>query len=99
MAVFKFYNWLETFKIEEVVLKKFCKGLDNGYLPNPYHNSAHAADVLHSLNYILHFVGLGKSLTDEQMLAAHIAAAVHDFKHPGLNNNYLMKTRRELAIT
>lgn len=26
------------------------------------------------------------------------AAAIHDYEHPGLNNNYLVKTRSDLAL-
>ncbi len=33
------------------------------------------------------------------LLASYIAALVHDFEHSGVNNDFLIKTSHDLAIT
>ncbi|KAK3261137.1 hypothetical protein CYMTET_29944 [Cymbomonas tetramitiformis] len=65
-----------------------------------YHNVVHAADVLHSLFAIL-VLGQVKDvllLSDEELLAALVAAAVHDLQHPGVTNDFLISTGSELAV-
>ena len=41
-------------EITEVKLGHFLTVLDSGYRRNPYHNSIHAADVMHSAFYFIH---------------------------------------------
>lgn len=48
---------------------------------------------LHPLN----FAGLAE-LTPLEIGIMYMAAAVHDYQHPGLNNPYLVNSRHELAI-
>lgn len=38
-------------------------------------------------------------LTAMEMATCFITAAIHDFAHPGLNNNFLINSGHELAIT
>lgn len=33
------------------------------------------------------------------LLASYIAALIHDFEHTGVNNDFLIKTNHDLAIT
>ena len=39
------------------------------------------------------------AMTAAQHLASYWAAAVHDYEHEGLNNDFLVKTAHPLAIT
>lgn len=72
---------------------------------NPYHNFAHAVDVLQCLFYMLCELGVlpftnkfaGKKSTKPQSLlrpkdvfALLIAAIGHDAAHPGVNNLFLV---------
>uniref|UniRef100_A0A0A9WWX1 Calcium/calmodulin-dependent 3',5'-cyclic nucleotide phosphodiesterase 1A n=1 Tax=Lygus hesperus TaxID=30085 RepID=A0A0A9WWX1_LYGHE len=73
--------------------------VEAGYHANPYHNLIHAADVAHTTHYILSQGGLAErcGLSEVQVFAALFAAAIHDFDHPGINNNFLVKTNSHLA--
>ncbi len=63
-----------------------------------YHNQIHAADVVQSTNYLLSAPALENVFTDIEILAALYAAAIHDVRHPGLNNQFLIASSSELAI-
>jgi hypothetical protein len=53
------------------------------YPNNPYHNSIHAADVLHSFNYLVFQTpSICSKLTDLEKFAAIVAAIGHDIDHP-----------------
>jgi hypothetical protein len=53
------------------------------YRDNPYHNAAHAADVVQTLGSMLLSEGFRESLTEMEVLAMLVAAACHDVGHPG----------------
>lgn len=100
-ALFEIHELHEEFRIDRVVLRNFLFLLDEGYLANPYHNSSHAADVVNSVNYLITRLADGQirdTLTNLEFYAALVAAAIHDFRHPGKSNNYLIKAKHELAI-
>lgn len=100
-AMFEIHELHEEFRIDRIVLRNFLFMLDEGYLANPYHNSSHAADVVNSVNYLITSLSDGQirdSLTNLEFYAALIAAAIHDFRHPGKSNNYLIKAKHDLAV-
>ncbi|KAI8373605.1 hypothetical protein EDC96DRAFT_498924 [Choanephora cucurbitarum] len=80
---------------------------------NPYHNFAHAVDVLQCIYYFLCQMGLipladgspnlshSKSyhiLRPSDIFALFIAAIGHDTSHPGVNNAFLINTSAPLAL-
>jgi hypothetical protein len=77
-------------------------GTDNGNgngarRSNPYHNHLHAADVLQAFYCMLRTAfkdspEFRASVTSEDVLACIIAAAGHDYGHPGVNNGFLRET-------
>eukprot|EP00760_Papus_ankaliazontas_P035322 PhM_4_TR7742/c4_g1_i1/m.41817/K13755/PDE1; calcium/calmodulin-dependent 3',5'-cyclic nucleotide phosphodiesterase len=98
-ALFHRYGYTEKFNISERLLLNWLSVVEAGYHPNPYHNSMHAADVLHITHFILNMGGMIKKarLTDEDVFAALCAATIHDYDHPGINNNFHIKAGTYLA--
>jgi len=85
--------------LSDQTLRNFLSQMQAGYHPNPYHNSTHAADVTQINYYILTKGGLAErcKLSKEEMLAAVLAGAIHDFDHPGFNNNFHTRTNAYLS--
>lgn len=94
------HNLIRRFSLDENVLLNWVSIVEAGYHPNPYHNSMHAADVLHITHFILTKGGLAKhcNLTEVDMFAALFAAAIHDYDHPGINNNFHIKARTYYSL-
>jgi high affinity cAMP-specific and IBMX-insensitive 3',5'-cyclic phosphodiesterase 8 len=99
VALMKKYNLLETFDIPSRAVQNFFAVIEDGYRDNPYHNRIHAADVAQTLHYFLQFDRSSMQFTSLEILAAIVAAAVHDYDHPGRNNNFFINTQHELALT
>lgn len=93
------HDYLQKFKIDEQIALNWISAVEAGYHGNPYHNSMHAADVLQITHFIITQGGLAKrcELSDTQIFAAMLAASIHDFDHPGINNNFHIKTGSHLA--
>ena len=80
--------------------KNYVYELVKGYEENgnPYHNSTHAADVMMStFQYGANF-GIGNFFFPQEQFALFVGAAIHDFKHPGFNNNYFIRMEEDLAL-
>lgn len=66
------------------------------YLNNPYHNSQHAADVLQAIHtFVLNLTG---ELPSMALLSIFVAALIHDYGHPGVNNNFLYKILDPISL-
>lgn len=94
---FGFYNIINFNKFE-----KWCKKISEGYIrANPYHTDLHAADITHTC--LLYFK-IGKvneicKLTKSSKCSLFLSCMCHDYKHPGVNNNFLKDTKNELSLT
>ncbi|KAF5826760.1 hypothetical protein DUNSADRAFT_2121 [Dunaliella salina] len=103
-ALFSRSNLIPRFEISEVKLARFLVAIEDGYnidKDNPYHNRTHASDVLRTLHVIMTRGGVKESLSKAQdvaLMAAYLAAVIHDFEHKGYNNDFLVKTKDLLAI-
>lgn len=98
-ALFNKHDLLHKFNIDEMKFKRFITIMESGYdNKQPYHNSTHASDVLQTLNYFITKGGLSQYVTELDILSALIAAIIHDYEHPGLNNAYHINTQSDLAI-
>jgi len=64
---------------------------------NPYHNSTHAADVLHAVAYFLEAPKVKEYMDDLDDAASLIAAVLHDVNHPGRNSAFLCNNGNDLA--
>merc|ERR1719410_638142 len=82
----------------------FLRAIENDYnSENIYHNSMHAADVLQSVHALIQMTREqnSKALFEFSQLDVFmilVAAACHDVDHPGLNNNYQINAKTEIAL-
>jgi hypothetical protein len=92
-------NLVEHFKIDLATLSNFLCAVQAGYHPNPYHNATHAADVAQINYYIMTQGGLVDKckLSKEELLGGVLAGAIHDYDHPGFNNNFHTRTNAYLS--
>ena len=89
----------DKLKVPRKVLKEFIQAIEQDYIStNPYHTSLHAADVLQGIYAFTECPSFDSVITDLDRFACFVAAAVHDFKHPGRNNKFLQETWSPLAL-
>jgi len=85
--------------LNEVDVVRFIVNIENGYNPeNPYHNRIHAADVLQTVHHFFTHNFLRDLVTSVDVLCSYVSAAIHDYRHPGIKNDFLVATRNELAL-
>ncbi|CAG9330392.1 unnamed protein product [Blepharisma stoltei] len=92
------YRLDEAFNLDDDLYISFLEELEMHYKANPYHNSAHAADVLASFFYFVSKSRLAEYLTEIEILTSVIANLGHDVAHPGYTNRFLINKKDELAI-
>lgn len=72
------------------------------YVQNPFHNATHAADVVQSLYCLIDWLNADHPespvVAGQDLLSSLLAAAVHDYEHPGFNNQFLVRTKHKMAI-
>jgi hypothetical protein len=91
-----FYNLLKYSKYEN-----WCRKIAEGYIKtNPYHTDLHAADITHTCLIYLKVGKVNKisKLSKNSKCALFLSCMCHDYKHPGVNNNYLKETKNKIAI-
>ncbi|KAJ3340441.1 High affinity cAMP-specific 3',5'-cyclic phosphodiesterase 7A [Gonapodya sp. JEL0774] len=89
---------LESYKIPTTKWRTFVTVIEQGYQHNPYHNSMHATDVLHGVHWVLGLDTIATQMTSLELLAAYVAAIIHDYDHPGVNNNFLINSRHPKSV-
>jgi len=82
----------------ELVLKRFITAAEAQYLANPFHNMAHACDVVHYVSRIMRMISSEDFLNELEQFSLLIAAIGHDIGHPGVNNGFLSEVGHELAL-
>ena len=99
IGIFRARNYLQVLGVEEGVFTTWLDKVASGYHPkNPYHNQIHAADVVITSNGLL-FNSIIEDLdSDMESIGLLLAAAAHDYAHPGRTNNFLVATKHDLAI-
>ena len=97
--VFNYFNFGEI--INESKYNNWCKKITEGYIRNnSYHTDLHAADITHT-SYIYFKEGLINEtikLDKSSICAIFLSCICHDYKHPGVNNNYLIETNNLIAL-
>ncbi|XP_076020101.1 high affinity cAMP-specific and IBMX-insensitive 3',5'-cyclic phosphodiesterase 8B isoform X2 [Genypterus blacodes] len=99
LKIFTSFGVCEFLNCSEATLRSWLQLIEGSYhATNAYHNSTHAADVLHATAYFLRKERVKGSLDQLDEVAALIAATVHDVDHPGRTNSFLCNAGSELAI-
>ncbi|MGH0184906.1 UNVERIFIED_CONTAM: hypothetical protein FKN15_016282 [Acipenser sinensis] len=99
LKIFARFGVCEFLNCTEATLKSWLQVIEANYhASNSYHNSTHAADVLHATAYFLQKERVKGSLDQLDEVAALIAATVHDVDHPGRTNSFLCNAGSELAV-
>lgn len=97
--IFNYFNFEEIINQKKYI--NWCKKIAEGYnRNNPYHTDLHAADITHT-SYIYFKVGLINEiikLDKASILSLFLSCICHDYKHPGINNNYLIETSNSIAL-
>ena len=81
--------------------EQWCKKIDEGYLrSNSYHTNIHSADVTQTCLIYLKLGELDEicNFTKNSKCSLILSCICHDFKHPGVNNNFLKETKNPLAL-
>jgi len=102
MAIFSRHKLNETFGIGFTRMSSFCKALNAGYRDsNAFHNRLHAADVALATHLFILHSGIieQRALEPFHILAMVFGALVHDFRHPGVTNTFLVNSGDPLALT
>ncbi|KFP38490.1 High affinity cAMP-specific and IBMX-insensitive 3',5'-cyclic phosphodiesterase 8A, partial [Chlamydotis macqueenii] len=99
LKIFARFGICEFLSCSESTLRSWLQVIEANYhSSNSYHNSTHAADVLHATAYFLSKERVKQTLDPIDEVAALIAATVHDVDHPGRTNSFLCNAGSELAI-
>ncbi|XP_028358077.2 high affinity cAMP-specific and IBMX-insensitive 3',5'-cyclic phosphodiesterase 8A isoform X1 [Phyllostomus discolor] len=99
LKIFTRFGICEFLNCSETTLRSWLQIIEANYhSSNPYHNSTHAADVLHATAYFLCRERIKQTLDPLDEAAALIAATVHDVDHPGRTNSFLCNAGSELAV-
>ncbi|XP_066501298.1 high affinity cAMP-specific and IBMX-insensitive 3',5'-cyclic phosphodiesterase 8B isoform X2 [Hoplias malabaricus] len=99
LKIFAHFRVCEFLNCSEATLRSWLQMIEANYhASNSYHNSTHAADVLHATAYFLRKDKVKGSLDQLDEIASLLAATVHDVDHPGRTNSFLCNAGSELAI-
>ena len=87
--------------LDTIIMRKFILRIEQGYQDCPYHNKMHAATVTLMHFQILLHSGVAMNLERKRVgdapaslyvLAAIVAASVHDVHHPGVGSDFRVRT-------
>ncbi|XP_062828417.1 high affinity cAMP-specific and IBMX-insensitive 3',5'-cyclic phosphodiesterase 8B isoform X3 [Anolis carolinensis] len=99
LKIFARFGVCEFLNCSEATLRAWFQVIEANYhSSNSYHNSSHAADVLHATAFFLGKERVKGSLGLLDEVAALIAATIHDVDHPGRTNSFLCNAGSELAV-
>mmetsp|Transcript_90189 Transcript_90189/g.254414 ORF Transcript_90189/g.254414 Transcript_90189/m.254414 type:complete len:534 (-) Transcript_90189:202-1803(-) len=102
MNIWKSRSLGMIFRTPAKKVEEFIGAVEAGYEQNPYHNRIHAADVTLAAYYlwagVTSHVECQDIFREIDLMVLLLAAAVHDVAHPGVSNDYLIKTRGTLAL-
>jgi len=92
------WELIQTFNLDQHVVRNFLRFVEESYTDTEYHNSTHAADVLHGVFFMLTTARAEKFLSEIEILALLVATMAHDLGHDGLNNNFHKNALTDRAL-
>lgn len=103
MSVFSHFNFIGAFNIGIDGFSAMLLHVEQTYCfdpekPNRYHTHIHAADVTLTVAHFCEVEIITKQLQGNCALSLLFAAIFHDYRHPGVNNGYLVKKFDPLSI-
>eukprot|EP00161_Ancyromonas_sigmoides_P023395 TRINITY_DN7340_c0_g2_i1.p1 TRINITY_DN7340_c0_g2~~TRINITY_DN7340_c0_g2_i1.p1 ORF type:complete len:993 (+),score=468.33 TRINITY_DN7340_c0_g2_i1:98-2980(+) len=100
VALFQQYGFFANLGLSEERFRAYFTEIERGYRKeNPYHNAIHGTDVAQTFHCFLASGGFGQSFPQVEVMAGLWAAAIHDYRHPGVNNAYLVNVNDPVAVT
>ena len=92
------FRLFEILPIEKEAVWEYLGNIANDYKLVPYHNALHGVDVMQTMYSTLsNNIEMTSKLSNANVFAILIAAAVHDVGHPARNNQFLITTQHRLA--
>ncbi|XP_055517269.1 high affinity cAMP-specific and IBMX-insensitive 3',5'-cyclic phosphodiesterase 8A isoform X3 [Leucoraja erinacea] len=89
----------EYLRCSDTTFRSWINLIESSYISsNMYHNSTHAADVLHATAYFLSKENVKQRLDHTAEVASIISAIVHDIDHPARTNAFLCNAGTDLAV-
>ena len=90
----------ETYHVELETLFNFTNEISQGYPKDvqKYHTLYHVIDSMQGLQYVLTNGDVKKHLKKHDIYALYISCLMHDYEHPGLSNQFVVRTKHPLAI-
>jgi hypothetical protein len=80
-------------------LINYITAIQRGYKNVTYHNKTHAADLCQTFNYFCKSGLEEKAALDySELISLYVAACVHDYEHPGVNNVFLSSISDPMAL-
>jgi hypothetical protein len=81
------------------VIDTFICKVRDGYLEEPrYHNWYHGCDVMHTVYRMLEESFASSYMSSQEIFCLLVASLAHDIGHLGVNNNFLIRSKHELAL-
>ena len=97
--VFAQAGCIADFRLATNVVNSFLQVVLERYNDNPYHNASHAVDVMQSVLMMIRLTEATDIISPVDIFAVLVASIGHDIAHPGVNQQFLVQTRHELAMT
>ena len=96
-------RYFENYGFDLKCLKAFVLHVEDNYCfdpenENPYHTKIHAADVMQTVGCMLATPFVQKKLGGLDRITCLISSMMHDYKHKGVNNAFLVNTGDPLAL-
>ena len=97
--IFETFDIPDELCVSSVTMIQFFDAISKRYIvSNSYHNFYHAVDVTHTVYRFVKETQANVFLMPLETASLTIAALAHDVGHPGLSNQFLIKSKHETAI-